>query len=61
MTRNNRFFRNAVLGAALLILPVASFAETKSAVQQQAEQQSLLANKIRHELVMLPWLRILTI
>ncbi|MCC6587006.1 MAG: BON domain-containing protein [Bryobacterales bacterium] len=59
MTRKvNGIVRKAVLGAALLALPIATFAETKSVAQEQAEQQTALVKKVRHELVMLPFLSV---
>ena len=57
MTRKiDNLLNKTMLAAALLALPGAMFAETKSVAQERAETDAALAKKVRHELAMLPWL-----
>lgn len=57
MTRRiENLISKTMLAAALAAMPGAMFAETKSVAQERAEVDAALAKKVRHELVMLPWL-----
>lgn len=50
--------RTLMMAGALVAVPAVMFAETKSVAQEAAEAQDALAKKVRHELVMLPYLSV---
>ncbi len=54
--RLEKAVRTLMIAGALVSVPAMTFAETKSVAQEQNEKQAVLANKVRHELVMLPYL-----
>jgi hyperosmotically inducible protein len=56
--KTNNLLQNSIFAAALLALPALLPAEVKSVAQERAEFDQALAAKVRHELVMLPWLSI---